>query len=930
MELVRQKNVATIIIFPLVDADGDPVVSSGNPDSEIDVWTDGAAPDGFADCTNEAIEIGTTGSYYLSLTQSECNVDYAIIQIKSDNAKTQWVLIRFMVGDPLNLATTNDGGTINVASGIVEANVQEWLDTIVPTPNVAGRPVVSGGYEGGAVWINTLISNTNTTDHVDGTIENPVSTVAAATTIAASLGLKKFNLMPGSSITLAQAYDNYIFDACHATIALGGFSVNNSVFIGAVITGNDDGSNASHTQYFDCVFTNSALGQFVFTRCYFMGTITLAEAGSYFMHQCFSGVAGASTPTLDFGSGLAASQVSMRDYSGGVEIEYMGAGGGTYNLSLEGQGQLVINANCSATSNVMLRGDFDLTDNSGGTVTVDRDDDSANIIDIQSRIPASLISGKMDADATSISGDSGAADNLESQYDTTGLSGGTFPATQDQLSGIANVGAAVNTPADSYTLTTGTQSSGTVASTQALDGTNHEHTDDAGVMDLYYEFVIGSGVPTTVIVTGYLNGNNDDLEVYGYDWVAAGWVQIGELNGKNASSNEVNSYNLFINMVGNGANEGLVRIRFTDGAFTLTTATLAIDQIFVSFSRGVEGYDNGAIWIDTTLSNENTVVGVDGTSRNPVSTIAAANTLSASTNLNRFEIAPGSSITFAASQDNQVFNGENWTLALGSQSISSTHIIGANVSGICTGASPPSFERCHVGAITIPPCHLEESSLEGTITIGSAGDFSFGGCESNVPGSGTPALDFGGALNSSQVGFRDYSGGIEIQNMGAGSGTYRMTLEGDGQLVINANCSVTSTLELRGDFRVTDNASGAVVVTRDDDSANIILTLADTDEMQVKLPTNNIMGSSVVSDKDGEIDAIKTVTDLLPDAGALDDLAAILADTVLVDKWLKNKLGFSGSDLVLYDDNGVDILLTWTLSQGTLGVSGPYDRAKAT
>lgn len=258
-------------------------------------------------------------------------------------------------------------------------NAMEWLSTALPAPNVAGRPVVSGGYDGGAVWINTLIANTNTVDHVDGTIENPVSTIAAATTIAASLGMKKFALMPGSSITLAQAYDNYIFDACHATIALGGFSVNNSVFIGAVITGNDDGSNASHTQYFDCVFTNSTLGQFVFTRCYFLGTTTLAEAGNYFMHQCFSGVPGGSTPNLDFGSGLDASGVSVRDYSGGIEIENMGAGSGTYNMSLEGNGQLIINANCSATSILKLRGNFNITDNADGAVLVQRDDDSIGI-----------------------------------------------------------------------------------------------------------------------------------------------------------------------------------------------------------------------------------------------------------------------------------------------------------------------------------------------------------------------------------------------------------------------------------------------------------------------------------------------------------------------------------------------------------------------
>lgn len=120
MEVVRQKNVATFIHFPLVDADGDPVSSVTGADSEIDTFSDAANPDGFTDCTNEATEVGSSGSYYLSLTQAEMDADYITIQIKSIEAKTQWILIRTTVGDPLNLATTDDGGTINVTGGKID------------------------------------------------------------------------------------------------------------------------------------------------------------------------------------------------------------------------------------------------------------------------------------------------------------------------------------------------------------------------------------------------------------------------------------------------------------------------------------------------------------------------------------------------------------------------------------------------------------------------------------------------------------------------------------------------------------------------------------------------------------------------------------------------------------------------------------------
>jgi len=119
IEVVRQKNVASYIFFPLVDADGDIVTGATGLDSEIDTFADGTAPDGFTDCTNEAIEIGSDGVYYLSLTQSEMNNDYIYIQVKS-NAKTQHILIRTIIGDPLNLATSDDGGTINVTSGKID------------------------------------------------------------------------------------------------------------------------------------------------------------------------------------------------------------------------------------------------------------------------------------------------------------------------------------------------------------------------------------------------------------------------------------------------------------------------------------------------------------------------------------------------------------------------------------------------------------------------------------------------------------------------------------------------------------------------------------------------------------------------------------------------------------------------------------------
>jgi len=132
------------------------------------------------------------------------------------------------------------------------------------------------------------------------------------------------------------------------------------------------------------------------------GTQTIGEAGNYYTDACYSAVAGSSTPVWDFGGALAASDLSFRHYSGGIEVANMGAGAGTYNMSLEGNGQLVIAASCSATSNISIRGHFSITDNAGGAVTVTDDArfnvgqsmfiDASAMSNISSRVDSALAS----------------------------------------------------------------------------------------------------------------------------------------------------------------------------------------------------------------------------------------------------------------------------------------------------------------------------------------------------------------------------------------------------------------------------------------------------------------------------------------------------------------------------------------------------------
>lgn len=271
------------------------------------------------------------------------------------------------------------------------------------------------------------------------------------------------------------------------------------------------------------------------------------------------------------------------------------------------------------------------------------------------------------------------------------------------------------------------------------------------------------------------------------------------------------------------------------GSLILETAKVVWDRVLTGAThnlatsagrrlRGIQdfqGYEDGAIWIDTINGSAGTTDFENGTVENPVNTIADANTLAASLGIARFRILPASTLDFSvpgADQENQEFLGNRWTLALGGRSISGSFFQGADVSGIGTGATEMHFDHCHFAAVTLPPCDCEGCILEGTFTFGTAGDFFFENCKSGVAGTGTPALNYGAALNSSNVNFRLYSGGIEIQNMGAGTGGYNMSLEGHGQLVVNANCSATSAVAIRGHFPITGDSTAIAAITFSDDA----------------------------------------------------------------------------------------------------------------
>lgn len=271
-------------------------------------------------------------------------------------------------------------------------------------PTSAGRRLRQvadvGVYEGAQVWIDTVNGSAGTADYEDGTVDNPSNNIADATTIANSVGITRFRIAPDSSLTFATGYTGYNFwGDGQWTLALGGQALDRTHILNAIVSGTCTSSDRP-------VFERCDIGITTLPPCHIFesrltSTITLSGAGDYILDHCSSAVAGTGSPSIDFGS-AGNTNLNMRHYSGGVEILNMGQNG-TDNMSLEGNGQLRINANCTGGT-IALRGNFKITDNSGGAVTIVKDDKYNDLADIKATTDQFVFTVPNQVDANSLTG----------------------------------------------------------------------------------------------------------------------------------------------------------------------------------------------------------------------------------------------------------------------------------------------------------------------------------------------------------------------------------------------------------------------------------------------------------------------------------------------------------------------------------------------
>lgn len=290
-----------------------------------------------------------------------------------------------------------------------------FVDQIFASYAVVRRTV---GYIDGAIWVDTIGGTAGTTNDKNGAADLPCLTWADALILSASKGLKKFHIANGSTITLSASTDNCTLYGAHWTLDLSGESIAEAVFTGAHVFGIGTGGGSDFHHCYLADGGTLTIAQADFHRCALAGSIVLTAAATYYFDQCYSGVAGTSTPDLDVGAAVGSTNVNFRHYSGGIEIENFGRVG-TDLMSLEGHGQLVLNANCTGGT-IAIRGHFTVTDNASGVVALSDD-------------------ARYDVDQVTAGADAATTVSLHSDYDeakTAAQAGDAMTLAEDSIKAI--------------------------------------------------------------------------------------------------------------------------------------------------------------------------------------------------------------------------------------------------------------------------------------------------------------------------------------------------------------------------------------------------------------------------------------------------------------------------------------------------------------
>jgi hypothetical protein len=268
----------------------------------------------------------------------------------------------------------------------------------------------------------------------------------------------------------------------------------------------------------------------------------------------------------------------------------------------------------------------------------------------------------------------------------------------------------------------------------------------------------------------------------------------------------------------------------TTGAFTVALVFKVSNLVDASVARIDLTQLQPSVFMDS-------VNGVPGTSgsigkpTNPVDNMIDARTLADLDNLRSYEFR--NALTATANHSQWRFKGltskENDALALGGFDFTDSFFEGCTLTGSYSGLV--HCTDCILNVVTGLEGTFAKTGLDGNLATASSSSIEFVDCHSSTAGSGTPILTVGA---NTTVEFRNYSGGIQLNNVSAGN-IISVDLD-PGHLILDSSCT-GGTVLVRGNGRLTRNDSDAVTV----------IDLGLLDAREIHLTNQLIAGNATIS-----------------------------------------------------------------------------------
>lgn len=274
-----------------------------------------------------------------------------------------------------SLAATGLDAITQSATGMVEIAKAVWDRALTGAlhniANSAGRRLRNiqdfGIYDEASVWVDEVAgTSTGTTDGEDATVTNRADDFDNAQTVATSVNIDRIRVQNGNAITLSATINNFNLLGEDWALALGGQDIGNCTIYNATVTGTGSGDTPVFRH---CLIGTASLPPSLFYNCGLTSTLTLDSAGDFRFIDCQSGVAGASTPTVDLGgsgSPVGATTVEFRRWSGGLTLNNVAAGD-VVSIDVVSGGIITVNG---TGGTVVIRGMCNVVDGSGGSVSI--------------------------------------------------------------------------------------------------------------------------------------------------------------------------------------------------------------------------------------------------------------------------------------------------------------------------------------------------------------------------------------------------------------------------------------------------------------------------------------------------------------------------------------------------------------------------------